>query len=495
MRSFTREAAQKYYRIGVVGHSPVYFNRQEAQKLLESQIVQAVKQAPKDHKISIVSGLTNFGIPAVAYKVAEEKGYHTVGYACSQAEDFACFPVDKKHIIGDNWGDESEEFLSNIDVLIRIGGGKQSKEEIKKAKELDLPVYEEELLEMVSYCLMGSIDKNSSQELFDAVQKYDAREIKEQDTYHVTIRFWLIDPKDSKHIKNVKKYLEERFKHPVLVDIEFEGDTDVFGDEEAFVLHVTSPVLTNLQLELDEKLQELGAPPSDYPDYRPHITVAEGLKGKPKFKPCRLLINRWFLTKGTNVHEDSELLWETEFPMKKTASKIVTSERDFTEALQRARSVDEVLDFLVYNTPEQTTKASAFDHLLLMFFAGLPDFDGRNDFDETEVELFKDLFPYEEFGLDRKEMTNKLKNYRSINRIIDEIVDEMPDETKTELAREHLQKFWFEEKYDSDLNKFVTALKPSYWLREDQRSLFQTVTALNYKALQLLETQCIKGIE
>lgn len=468
MRSFVREAAQKYYRIGVVGYSAAYFDRQKAREILEGLIKKAVKDCPSDHKISIVSGLTNLGIPAIAYKIAQDEGYHTVGYACSEAEQFSCFPVDKKNIIGDNWGDESEEFLTNIDVLCRVGGGKQSKEEAVKAKKLGLPIFEEELPEMVSYCLMGGIDKESSKELYEAVQKAKARELKEQDTYHVTIRFWLAKPSDNTHRKKVLKYLEERFKHPVQIELDFEGDTDVFGDEEAYVLHVKSPVLTELFSELDEEFQKLGAPPSDYPEYRPHVTVAEGVTSKLKLKPCKLLVNRWFFTSGVDVNKDSELLWEKEFPMKKvTANKVVTSERDFVKALERAQTADEVFDFLIFNTPSRTTDSTVFDHILLSFFAGLKDFEDRQDFDESEVEQFKVFFPYEEYGLNRERMLSKLKNYRSINRIVDEIVDEMSAETRNEVAREHLKKFWFEEACQSDLSKFVTALKPSYWLRDE----------------------------
>ncbi len=48
-------------------------------------------------------------------------------------------------MIGDEWGDESEKFLDSIDVLVRIGGGKQSMAEVKKAKEMGIKVIEHEL--------------------------------------------------------------------------------------------------------------------------------------------------------------------------------------------------------------------------------------------------------------------------------------------------------------------------------------------------------------
>jgi hypothetical protein len=92
-------------------------------------------------KFILVSGLTDTGIPGMAYHLTQNGKHNkstyvkTVGYACSKAKDFTQFPVDEKHIIGNNWGDESQEFLSNIDCLVRVGGGKQSLEEVKLFKE------------------------------------------------------------------------------------------------------------------------------------------------------------------------------------------------------------------------------------------------------------------------------------------------------------------------------------------------------------------------
>lgn len=468
MRSFTREAAPKKFRIGVVGYSSAYFDRKEGKKLIEKLVKKALRRNRSNAKVSIVSGLTKMGIPLIAYKYADENKYHTVGYACKEAEDFACYEVKEKHIVGDNWGDESEDFLDNIDVLIRIGGGKQSLEEVEKAKEKGIPVYEEELPQLISYCLMGNLCKKSQEMLHEQVSKMKAREIKEADSYHVTIRFWLKDKQDKNHINKVKRYLRQRFKYPVHLQVDFEGITEVLGDEDSYTLLVTSPTLIELQAEIDEKLQSLGAPPSDFPDYKAHITVAEGVTKKKKIKPCSFIIDRWFLTRGENAVDDSKLLWETDSPMKKVvAAKVVTSEHEFRATLDKAKDVDEILDFLVFQTPERTTDAAIFDHLLLLFFSGLPDFHGRQDIDEKEVEEFKREIPYEEYGLNRESMLEKLKNYRSVNRIIEEVIEEMSSEEKTELATEHLRKFWFEEKCNHDIAKFVTALKPSYWLRAE----------------------------
>lgn len=92
-------------------------------------------------KFVLVSGLTDVGIPGLAYHLVTQGKHNkstyvkTVGYACSKAGNFPQFPVDEKHIIGNNWGDESEEFLKNIDALVRIGGGDQSMKESEMFKE------------------------------------------------------------------------------------------------------------------------------------------------------------------------------------------------------------------------------------------------------------------------------------------------------------------------------------------------------------------------
>ena len=68
-----------------------------------------------------------------------------MGIACEKAKEYDLFPVDKKIIVGKEWGDESETLLNNIDVLVRIGGGKQSLREVKQFQETGKPVIEHEL--------------------------------------------------------------------------------------------------------------------------------------------------------------------------------------------------------------------------------------------------------------------------------------------------------------------------------------------------------------
>lgn len=136
--------SRKRFRVGVVGYSDKKFDKKKALELIQEGFDDVIG-SKKD--VEIVSGLTDLGIPAIAYKEAVKRGYRTTGIACCKAEEFKCFPCDKIVTIGEDWGDESKTFLDNIDVLIRVGGGKQTKKEVSMAKERGLKVVEFDLEE------------------------------------------------------------------------------------------------------------------------------------------------------------------------------------------------------------------------------------------------------------------------------------------------------------------------------------------------------------
>lgn len=135
-------------RIGVVGYSDKKFDKDDAKLLLAEAIIDMIvdtNTVKRVDEIQIVSGLTNLGIPAIAYEMAKKFKWKTVGVACKKAKEYEVYPVDKEIIVGDNWGDESRTFLENIDVLIRIGGGKQSLREVQMARNRQIFTIEKEL--------------------------------------------------------------------------------------------------------------------------------------------------------------------------------------------------------------------------------------------------------------------------------------------------------------------------------------------------------------
>ena len=125
-------------RIGVVGYSGRKFDESIARAGLNRIFTEEMETREADPaRIEVVSGLTNIGIPKIAYELATEMGMKTVGISASRAltSDVGTYPVDKQIIVGQNYGDESEEFISYIDVLVRIGGGRQSLDEVAMFRE------------------------------------------------------------------------------------------------------------------------------------------------------------------------------------------------------------------------------------------------------------------------------------------------------------------------------------------------------------------------
>jgi len=133
--------------VGIVGYSGAKFNEDVA-KVLLAIALDVVAEEHGDDDYALVTGLTDMGIPAIAYRMADKRNWKTVGIACEKANDCDCYKVDEEIIEGKEWGDESQTFLDYIDCLIRIGGGKQSIEETKKAKEMGMDVYEYDLPEI-----------------------------------------------------------------------------------------------------------------------------------------------------------------------------------------------------------------------------------------------------------------------------------------------------------------------------------------------------------
>lgn len=128
-------------RVGVVGYSSQDFDHKEALVLIQ----RAFDALSPIADIEVVSGLTDLGIPALAYEEAVRRGWKTMGIACAKASSYPCFPVDEVIIYGDTWGDESPVLLDIVDILIRIGGGIQSHLEACSAKTQGKQVIEFEL--------------------------------------------------------------------------------------------------------------------------------------------------------------------------------------------------------------------------------------------------------------------------------------------------------------------------------------------------------------
>ncbi|WP_299458984.1 hypothetical protein [uncultured Microscilla sp.] len=146
------KATSEPLRIGVVGFSRNQFDKKTAAEKLEKIIAQIMTHYPNKN-YELVSGLTNMGVPQLTYMLADRLGIDTVGFSASQAFRVRAgiYPVKQQIIVGEKFGDESDAFVQYIDVLVRIGGGQQSRHEttlfknLHAGKDLSQCLYEEEV--------------------------------------------------------------------------------------------------------------------------------------------------------------------------------------------------------------------------------------------------------------------------------------------------------------------------------------------------------------
>jgi hypothetical protein len=122
--------------VGVVGFSSPRFDHDEARVLLREALSGVLARAGVvPGQAELVSGLTDVGVPGLAYALAVELGMRTIGISARQALRSRRFPVDEQILVGQKYGDESEVFVARIDVLIRVGGGPQSRREVEMFKD------------------------------------------------------------------------------------------------------------------------------------------------------------------------------------------------------------------------------------------------------------------------------------------------------------------------------------------------------------------------
>ncbi|MEZ4773563.1 MAG: hypothetical protein R3D00_10310 [Bacteroidia bacterium] len=129
----------KTIRYGIVGFSRDQFDKKAAYLILD-KIFRRIKEAHQDQPIEIVSGYTNSGVPKIAYELADKYRFTTTGFSAKQALQVksGVYPVNKCILVGEKFGDESVSFVRYIDALIRIGGGKQSRNEVELFRKMNV---------------------------------------------------------------------------------------------------------------------------------------------------------------------------------------------------------------------------------------------------------------------------------------------------------------------------------------------------------------------
>lgn len=139
-----RNLKNSLINIGIVGFSDESkYKKSDGEKAVLASFNNIAELFP-DREIHIVSGLSNVGIPKLAYIEAVKRGWRTVGIAPREVEPCDSFPVDDVIIVGSKFGDESQTFIDYIAILVKIGGGKQSQKELQMAKDRGLLVMDME---------------------------------------------------------------------------------------------------------------------------------------------------------------------------------------------------------------------------------------------------------------------------------------------------------------------------------------------------------------
>ena len=134
----------KPYFIGVTGYSNSDFDEAQAHELLVAALDELAAAAPRETMV-LVSGLTDMGVPAIAYREAVKRGWRTIGISAQRSQRYANFPVDEKIIVGSVWHEASETFIEKVDALIRIGGNNVAADETALAYAKGIPVMEFDL--------------------------------------------------------------------------------------------------------------------------------------------------------------------------------------------------------------------------------------------------------------------------------------------------------------------------------------------------------------
>jgi len=131
-------------------------------------------------------------------------------------------------------------------------------------------------------------------------------------------------------------------------------------------------------------------------------------------------------------------------------------------------SVNEVVNFLVYNATDQTKSDASHDAILVFdFFPRLgPEFYTSPDFNEEQVQDFVKTFDYERYGLDKETTIKRIEKYRSIDRILDVLVELLSAPVKDDLLRKYLLEVWFKQNSKSDFEHFKGSLVKDYWLKK-----------------------------
>lgn len=119
--------------------------------------------------------------------------------------------------------------------------------------------------------------------------------------YHCTLRYWKKTPKSlvTKVIEALKEFGDT---NQIVCDI---SKLEVLGNDHSLVLRFNNPKMTALQKKIDKAIMKVGVPPSTYPTFKGHLTIATEFSGElPKAPDFKLKFSKFRL-----MNNEDELLW------------------------------------------------------------------------------------------------------------------------------------------------------------------------------------------
>jgi 2'-5' RNA ligase len=161
-----------------------------------------------------------------------------------------------------------------------------------------------------SACLMALPDDTSLENIRKLKSDLDLKDVdwlpsdRSTSGPHVTIRFW----RPNREVpKKITDWLDRKLSG---VSIDAKGkEWKIMGKDDTLAIVLDSPELMELQKEIDDKLQDMGIEPSDYPEYLPHVSVAEQATKVPDDDPdISLRFDRWLLNTRHKEEEKNAMI-------------------------------------------------------------------------------------------------------------------------------------------------------------------------------------------
>ena len=128
--------------VGVIGSQETDVNEDVLFELIDDLFDEIVDEFIVDgdfEQIAVASKALNSGIHKIAFKIAEERGFTTIGFVDNE-DKTPSYPTDEIVIMND---DDGDFFIDYIDALIRIGSDGDTLATVEMAE--DIPIFEEDI--------------------------------------------------------------------------------------------------------------------------------------------------------------------------------------------------------------------------------------------------------------------------------------------------------------------------------------------------------------